>query len=376
MVSTLLVTTTLTARSGSPSTRLLVTAPNAWLHANPQHLPIEFDTMLLFFVLAAFGTPLTVDMLDVGQGDSLLITTPNGRHILVDAGTRSSGVADTLHRLGVNELDLVIATHPHADHIGGMREVVSEFPIGAYMDSGMEHTTRTYQELMDVIDERNIEYRVAREGQHFALAAETNIQVLWPRENLLRNTRSDLNSNSVVLRIEHGDDCMLLTGDAEEPTEAGLLRQGLETCDVLKVAHHGSRHSSTRRFVDAVSPSIAIISLGEGNRYHHPGDSTIRNLQAVDATIYRTDLTGHLSLEMTGEGVVVTDGLAMGAPTEWRPPATEPSPSVENSAPTASVEPDTVTNTATIPTQAAPPIVDEAPEGFCSKMFGWFIFWD
>jgi len=340
--------------------------------------------MLLTLALSTFGTPLTVDMLDVGQGDSVLLTTPSGRHILVDAGTRSSGVAETLHRLGVEELDLVVATHPHADHIGGMRDVVTEFPIGAYIDSGMEHTTRTYQELMSTIEERGVERRVAQAGQHFDLPDDTDIYVLWPRPSLMRGTRSDLNSNSVVLRVEYGDDCLLLTGDAEEPTEAGLLRAGLEPCDILKVAHHGSGHSSTRRFVEAVSPSIAIISLGENNRYNHPGDSTIRNLEAFDATIYRTDLTGHLSLEMTGEGVVVTDGLAMGAPTEWVAPISttlvsenqhinivdngdvstddhideEPATNVENTVDDVTVEETT---------EAA---------GFCSKMFGWMIFWD
>ncbi len=352
--------------------------------------------MLLTLALTAFGTPLTVDMLDVGQGDSVLLTTPNGRHILVDAGTRSSGVAATLHRLGVEELDLVIATHPHADHIGGMKDVVREFPIGAYMDSGMEHTTRTYQELMDVIEERDIEYRVARAGQHFDLSDDTDIHVLWPPNNLLRNTRSDLNSNSVILRVEHGDDCLLLTGDAEEPTESGLLRQDLEPCDILKVAHHGSRHSSTRRFIEAVSPSIAIISLGANNRYHHPGDSTIRALQGegVDATIYRTDLTGHISLQMTGDGIVVTDGLPMGAPTEWRPPPPEPSGAVEHSGADTTIATDRCVlrhrHTALCqqspepqPTATAEPIgvpptieVDETSSGFFSKMCGWFIFWD
>jgi competence protein ComEC len=270
--------------------------------------------MLLCLFGYAFAGTLTLDMLDVGQGDSFLVTTPNGQQILVDAGTSKSNVADTLTRMGVKKLDLLIASHPHADHIGGMRDVVERFPVGGYLHSGDTHTTRTYRSLDEAIKSHHIEEKAAKAGQVFNLGDGATMKVLWPGTLRLNGTRSDLNSNSVVLRIDNGEDCMLLMGDAEEATESAILRHNFETCDLLKVAHHGSRHSSTQRFLDAVEPKIALISSGDGNRYKHPGEATVAKLHRMETEVYRTDLTGHVTVVSTGHGLEVIDGLPDSAP--------------------------------------------------------------
>jgi competence protein ComEC len=270
--------------------------------------------MLLCLFGYAFAGTLTLDMLDVGQGDSFLVTTPNGQQILVDAGTARAKVAETLTRMGVEKIDLLIATHPHADHIGGMLDVVERFPVGGYLHSGDTHTTRTYRSLDQAIKSHHIEEKAAKAGQVFNLGDGATMKVLWPGTMRLNGTRSDLNSNSVVLRIDNGEDCMLFMGDAEEATENAVLRHNFESCDLLKVAHHGSRHSSTQRFLNAVNPKIAVISAGADNRYRHPGDSTISKLHGMEAEVYRTDLTGHVTVVSTGHGMKVVDGLPDSAP--------------------------------------------------------------
>ena len=143
-----------------------------------------------------------VHMLDVGQGDSILIETPAGDAILIDAGPASGQVSSQLAKLGVEDLDLVVATHPHADHIGGMRSVIVKYPVGLYLDSGMEHTTRTYQALDGALDQYEVAHRAARYGESFHFDDDILVTVLWPGTSRLRHTRSDLNSNSVVVRVD------------------------------------------------------------------------------------------------------------------------------------------------------------------------------
>lgn len=244
-------------------------------------------------------------MLDVGQGDSILIRTPAGKTVLIDAGDGQTDVVHLLQAEGVDHLDLVVATHPHADHVGGMEKVVVAFPPKVYVDNGLAHTTETYHSLMRAIEGESIPYRTALSGTVFNLDDDAKIEILLPGDTRLSNTRSDLNANSVVTRLTHGSDCFLFTGDSEEPTEQLLLQHGIAQCDVLKVAHHGSEYSSTQGFLDAVKPKIALVSVGADNRYHHPGRETMARLGAMGITIYRTDLSGAITVTSTGHGVTV-----------------------------------------------------------------------
>ncbi len=261
--------------------------------------------MLLLLVAAAFAGIYRVDVLDIGQGDAILIRSPAGKTVLIDAADRGVDVVGQLKREGVSRLDLVVASHPHADHIGSMQTVIEAFTVGTYVDSGLPHTTQTYATLMAAIEAKGVAYRSALVGQSFKLDDGGVLDVLFPAGIPLKDTRSDLNSNSVVLRLSHGEDCFLFMGDAEEPTERALLDAGLDSCDVLKVAHHGSNHSSTPAFLAAVKPRYAAISVGAGNRYNHPGTETLERLTHSGATLFRTDRDGQITFYSDGKDIRV-----------------------------------------------------------------------
>ena len=284
----------------------------------------------LLLVLSAVAGTLNVHVLDIGQGDSILIQSPEGKVVLIDAGTGSINVVPQLQSMNVTEINLLVATHAHADHIGGIDDVINAFPVKVYLDNGMPHTTRTYNSLMKLIEDKNVTYISAKNGRQFNLGSEVTLEILHPQDRLLRNTRSDLNSNSVVIRMLHGQNCFLFTGDAEEPTEHILVQKGIEPCNVLKVAHHGSNHSSSQRFLQAVQPDIALISLGKNNRYNHPGEETVQRLEKIGSTIYRTDQHGTITLKSNGKDIEVS--VAGKSPETFQPQkkstvAIAPSPS-------------------------------------------------
>lgn len=256
-------------------------------------------------LMTAIAGTVTVEILDVGQGDSILIRSPEGKTVLIDAGTGRTDVVPMLQQRGISELNMVIGTHAHADHIGGMDEVFEALPVKVYLDNGMPHTTKTYEKVMKLVEDKEIRYIEGKRDQEFNLGKEIKLQVLHPQNTLLRNTRSDLNSNSVVVRMTHGKNCFLFTGDAEEPTEHQLVQQGVGTCDVLKVAHHGSNHSSTNHFLQTVQPKIALISLGVDNRYGHPGDEAMDRISNTGAEIYRTDTMGTITVTSDGKKLTV-----------------------------------------------------------------------
>jgi competence protein ComEC len=268
---------------------------------------IAFILVVCFVGPPAWGGTLLIDVLDVGQGDAILIRSDE-KAVLIDAGDRGANTEVQLKALGVKRLDLVVATHPHADHIGRMKQVLSNFDIGLYIDNGMQHTTMTYKDLMETVASRKITTRTAVTGMALKMGDEATFTVLHPDETLLRNTRSDLNSNSVVLLLQHGENKMLFTGDAEEPTEHALVSKDTGDVDLLKVAHHGSSHSSGDSFLRATTPEIAIISAGRDNRYGHPSEKALQRLANVGAIVYRTDLSQHVRVISDGNNLEVLEG--------------------------------------------------------------------
>jgi competence protein ComEC len=286
---------------------------------------------------SAWAGSFTVEVLDIGQGDSLLLRSPAGKVVLIDAGTGNPDVVPMLRARGVTQVDLAIGTHPHADHIGGMDEVLEAFPVRVYMDNGLPHTTATYTRVMSLVESRGVAYKPGLAGQVVNLDDGIRIEVLNPHSPALTGTRSDLNSNSVVTRVTHGEVCLLLTGDSEEPTEQLLVQKGLGPCGILKVAHHGSAHSTTDSFLRAVKPTDAIISAGVDNRYGHPTEEAMHRISAAGARIHRTDLSGTIRITSDGRtarieavgkesGGAKASAVAASAPEE-RPVAAAPAPS-------------------------------------------------
>jgi beta-lactamase superfamily II metal-dependent hydrolase len=253
---------------------------------------------------------LTYVQIDVGQGDSELIVSPDGHAMLVDAGP--PGVSDkilaVLRRYGVTRLDYLVESHPHADHIGSMRQVIEGGPeIGTFLASGYRHNSQVQVQLLRAIRDKKIQGRYARKGDHFTLGDQVTFDVLQPENPLLHGTASDPNNNSVVLRITYGDTHFLLTGDMEEEERERLLTTRIDfQSDVLKAAHHGSRNGIDLGFLRRTRPQYAIISCAVGNDYGHPHPEALSLLNAQRVKIFRTDLEGNLTLTSDGRGIVVS----------------------------------------------------------------------
>ncbi len=257
--------------------------------------------MLIVLIPGASAGELVVHFLDVGQGDSIAIQSPSGTWALIDAGEEAAGrqvVVPYLKGQGVAQLELVVMTHPHADHIGGLLEVVGKLPIRSIIADGQIHTSATYERLLLAIRDKNIPFSLARKGQMHDLGGGAVLTVLHPKALVYDN----LNNNGVVTRLDFGAVSLLFTGDVEVPVEQELLHSGAKVASqVLKVGHHGSETSTSAPFVGRVGPAVAVISAGEGNRYGHPAAGVVQRLQSQSVRVYRTDQHGTVVVRTDGK---------------------------------------------------------------------------
>lgn len=248
---------------------------------------------------------LEVHFIDVGQGDSLLVRTGD-KSMLIDTGTYDykDKLEDYLRGFGIDKLDIAIATHPHADHIGSMANIINEFKPDKVLLPDAITTTTAYEKMLDAIA-ANSKAEFVKEGYTFTLG-EANITIVAPYDG----EYDDLNEYSVVCRLDYGNTSFLLTGDCESSEEEKILAAGYDIdCDVLKVGHHGSDTSTSKEFLQAVSPNIAVIEVGAGNDYGHPTDEVLNRLKAAGCEdIYRTDINGTI--------VATTDGTSIDWHTE------------------------------------------------------------
>lgn len=251
---------------------------------------------------------LTVYYVDVGQGDCELLES-DGEYLLIDAGgdgDHNGAVVDFLDQLGVEKLDYVIATHPHADHIQEMDDVINAYDVGTFYLPDVTTTTATFERMLDALDSRSVNVVSPQPGDTFTLGSCT-AQVLGPVEI----DEGDLNANSIVLRVTCGDTSFLFTGDCTAEEEEDILgwlgsNSAALQADVLKVGHHGSSTSTSAEFLEAVSPIYAVISCGVDNSYGHPHREIMEALAEIRAEIYRTDTMGTITARSDGQTITFT----------------------------------------------------------------------
>lgn len=270
---------------------------------------------LWFRVVAGGPSLVTITALDVGQGDALVVRGPSGQTMLIDGGGHLEGhhsepggfdvgerrLVPALRRMRVPRIDILVLTHPHEDHVGGLIAVLKNFPVGLVLDSGLAHPSPSYRRFRELITARGIRYLLGRRGTRLELADGMRLDVLLPLEPLITGSGSDPNLNSIVARLTYGRLSALFTGDMEAWNESQLLEFGDDVRSaVLKVAHHGSDTSTTEAFVEAVQPAVAVISVGRLNPFGHPHADTLATLEERGAIVYRTDEDGAVIIESDG----------------------------------------------------------------------------
>ncbi len=270
-------------------------------------LPLVIATILVWTAaITALDSRLHVYVLDIGQGDAILIQKEN-QQILIDGGPGSEEIMEELgDRLPFwdRTIELVVLTHPDADHITGLIEVLQRYEVEKILTSGQEHDSNLYMEWDDLIEEKGIEQINARVGQQVIMADGIFLDVLHPSETPIEGTTSDLNTNSVVMRLKYENFSMLLTGDIEIEAEALLLKHDCRLkSTILKVAHHGSSSSTSPGFLAEVAPLIAVISAGEDNKFGHPTEEVLEKLEKAVGreSIYLTAEDGTIEFISDGE---------------------------------------------------------------------------
>ncbi|MEN6609241.1 MAG: MBL fold metallo-hydrolase [Methanoregulaceae archaeon] len=242
---------------------------------------------------------LSVTFLDVGQGDSILIQSPSGKTMLIDAGPGEAGpvVSAYLKRQGISVLDIMVATHPHEDHVGGMPFLLKTIPVKEFIDSGYPHTAPDYERTLNLIDEKNIPYRTVRYGDSIRFDPDVTVSVLNPGEKIFE----EVNDNSVVLKLTYGRESFLFMGDAGIPVEIALLEKGVDLdANILKVGHHGSSDATSKKFLSAVVPLFSVIEVGADNSYNHPSPKVISRLEQGGSSVFRTDQDGTVIIRTNG----------------------------------------------------------------------------
>ncbi len=252
------------------------------------------------------GRNLAVHFFDIGQGDGIFIELPNHVQVLIDGGPNNS----ILSKLGSvmpfwdHTIDLVILTHPHADHVDGLIDVLKRYDVGMVIESGAAYATPDYDEWNKLLKEKNVHVIYARKGQHVQLSEKAMIDILYPFEYMTGRRFSNVHDSMVVSKLSYGSMSVLLMGDAEKPIEHQLVHSGAALhADVLKAGHHGSKTSTTQELLDGVHPKMAVISVGRKNRYGHPHQEVVDRILAAGISLFRTDTDGDVEVMSDGNRI-------------------------------------------------------------------------
>ncbi len=240
---------------------------------------------------------LKVHFIDVGQADSIYIQAPDHYDILIDGGNNADGpsLVQYLKNQGVDDIELMIATHPHEDHIGGLNNVLSAFKVDQIIDSGIPAASEIYTDYISVVQAEKAKY-LSDDDVTFNIGKNITFSILDSGDNY-----EDVNDDSVITLLDYNNIEFLFAGDMEAEEEADLLsmKNNIDI-DILKVGHHGSSSSTTDAFLKATTPEVAVISVGAGNTYRHPSASTLSKLEEYKAKIYRTDVNGNIVVSTNG----------------------------------------------------------------------------
>lgn len=301
-------------------------------------------------ITAPSGAGLAVHFIDVGQGDSILAES-DGHYMLIDAGENDQAgtVISYLKAEGVTKLDYVIGTHPHSDHIGGLDKVIDTFPVDKVFLPPVEHTTKTFEDVLDSIASRGLKITKPKPGDSYDLG-NASFTILSP----VKDYGSDLNNWSVGIRLTYGENSFVMCGDAESQAEEDIIKSGaVLKADVLKAGHHGSSTSTSDAFLKKVSPSWVVIQCGYGNSYGHPHKETMEKLEKAGCQVLRTDEEGTITAYSDGRtitwntGATAFPGSAGGGINQTAAPDTDNGTAVENESGNSSALSSYVINTNT-----------------------------
>lgn len=249
---------------------------------------------------------IKINYLDIGQGDATYINIGNF-DILIDAGSKSEKekLIEQLEELNIDDFEMVIATHPHEDHIGGMEAIFERYNVKEFYMPKVTHTSKVFEDMINAVANEGIKVKIIKEGMDFDLGNGAYIEVYSP----IYESYSNLNDYSPVMKLTFGENAFMFTGDAEIPVELEVVKKNGSylKADVLKFGHHGSSTSSAEEFIQAVNPKYGVISSGVNNMYGHPHREVLALIDEYDIETYRTDIDGQITLISDGKTITVAN---------------------------------------------------------------------
>lgn len=268
--------------------------------------------ILFFSIFCFFPKDLKIYFVDVGQGDCTFIVTPKNKTILIDGGGSTGSNFDVgestllpyiLDR-GYKKIDLMFISHFDQDHVGGLLTILEELKVNRVCISKQEEDSKNYQEFLKIVKKRNIPVTVVKIGDRINIEDDLYFDILWPKEEQITDNR--LNNNAIVMKLVYNRFSCLFTGDIEKVAEEEIVKTNgnkqILKSDILKVAHHGSKTSTTEDFLELVKPKICLIGVGKNNLFGHPSDEVIKRLENINANVYRTDLNGEIIISVNSKG--------------------------------------------------------------------------